>query len=189
MHPSSFRWKIARYAAPTLNKRRRHLVPVLSTCFLILFCDAKIPLTIITALIYSFKKTHPTWKLELQFCHLKQKAKIIIWYEIVTFDISVDILIVGRLGGIIIEKCQYGGKIYTFCCQIQTAHIASYMWDCGSFMNSKSLVNCFIWNHQYFEKFAPKKIGMPSRILPYVYVHSSLYNRELEIHDWTSICL
>ena len=26
-----------------------------------------------------------------------------------------------------------------------------------SFMNSKSLVNCIFWNHQYFEKFEEEK--------------------------------
>ena len=36
-----------------------------------------------------------------------------------------------------------------------------------SFMNSKSLVNRFVWNHQYFEKIAKKKkkIRMPPEIL------------------------
>ena len=45
-----------------------------------------------------------------------------------------------------------------------------------SFMNTKSLVNCFVWNHQYFEKNEQNKniLGMPQRILPDVYVHSSL---------------
>ena len=27
-----------------------------------------------------------------------------------------------------------------------------------SFMNSKSLVNCFVWNHQYFEKLEKPNI-------------------------------
>ena len=32
-------------------------------------------------------------------------------------------------------------------------------------MNSKSFENCFVWNHQYFEKIAKIKI----------YVHNSIY--------------
>ena len=35
------------------------------------------------------------------------------------------------------------------------------------FMNSKSPVNCFVWNHQFFEKFAFLNIfGKPQKILP-----------------------
>ena len=35
-------------------------------------------------------------------------------------------------------------------------------------MNSKSLVNHFVWNHQYFEKIVKKKniFGMPQKKLP-----------------------
>ena len=43
-----------------------------------------------------------------------------------------------------------------------------------SFMNYKSLVNCFIWNHQYFEKFATIFFGgMPPRIISsrFMYIH------------------
>ena len=48
-------------------------------------------------------------------------------------------------------------------------------------MNSKTPVHRFVWNHQYYEKIAKtsKQInnifGMPPKMLPYVYVHSSLY--------------
>ena len=34
------------------------------------------------------------------------------------------------------------------------------------FMNSKSLVNCFVWNPQYSERFANNKIHHPHNILP-----------------------
>ena len=45
-----------------------------------------------------------------------------------------------------------------------------------SFMNSKSLVNHFVWNHQYLEKTVknPNIFGMHQEMLPQVYVHSSL---------------
>ena len=35
-----------------------------------------------------------------------------------------------------------------------------------SFMNSKSLVNIFFWNHQYFKKFEEKKSGCPREFYP-----------------------
>ena len=41
----------------------------------------------------------------------------------------------------------------------------------------KSLVNRFVWNHQYFVKIEKKThiFGMPPNMLPYIYVHSSLW--------------
>ena len=45
-----------------------------------------------------------------------------------------------------------------------------------SFMNSKSLVNCLVWNYnQYFEKFEGKKLGDAPENFTIVYVHNSLY--------------
>ena len=51
-------------------------------------------------------------------------------------------------------------------------------------MNSKSIVNCFVWNHLYFEKFAKNKIEgggdftMDLHVAPLVIIHC-----------WPSICL
>ena len=46
-------------------------------------------------------------------------------------------------------------------------------------MNSTSFVNCFVWNHEYFEKFVKHKFsGAPpppppeNSTLGYMYVHS-----------------
>ena len=33
------------------------------------------------------------------------------------------------------------------------------MFCLSSFMNSKGFVTCFVWNHKYYEKFAPPKMG------------------------------
>ena len=50
----------------------------------------------------------------------------------------------------------------------------------SSVMNSKGLVNCFVWNHKYFEEMCPpqkkkkKKIGSPQELYHrFMYIASS----------------
>ena len=57
-------------------------------------------------------------------------------------------------------------------------HLIGFVY--GVFMNSKSPVNCFVWNHQYFEKFAKNQYfrDAPENVIydRFVYIAPSSYS-------------